>query len=92
MAHFLNLIFVKNMAQIDLLHCLVVACELYCWKCELCLLHIVVYSLIEVLTHVGFEYHWEMIAVPLALISALYRLSCYCKVLLTFNRRISVSR
>jgi hypothetical protein len=36
------------------------------------LLHIVVDSLVEVLTHIGFENYWEMVAVPLALVAALY--------------------
>jgi len=74
--HLFHLVLVENMAQIVLLCYLIITCELDCWKSEFRLLHVVVYSLIEVLTHVSFENHRKMVAEPLALVSTLYWLSC----------------
>jgi len=63
------------MSQTVLLCYLVIAGEVNCWKNEFRLLHIVVNSLIEVLTHVGFENDGKVVTVPLTLVSTLNGLS-----------------
>ena len=62
--HFNQLLLVENVLKTFKHLLFVVSCEFNRWKCELRLLHVVIYLLIEVATHISFKYDREMIPVP----------------------------
>ena len=70
--HFNQLLLVKNVFKTFKHLLLVVSCEFNRRECELRLLHVVVYLLIEIATHVCFKYDREMIPVPCSTMASLW--------------------
>jgi len=65
--HLIYLICVEDVRQVCLLGDLFESCPLHGRECELTLLHVVVNCLIEVLAHVSFKDHWEVVSIPISL-------------------------
>jgi len=60
----LHLVFVEDVAEISQLSRRLIPFKLQCWESELILLHIVVYLLVEILTHVCLKDDWEVVSEP----------------------------